>query len=113
MPTEPRTLPPWVDSMSDGCSGGAVWLTRVPALRACCVIHDRAYYFGGSIADRQAADHALAAGLTAAGLPAWRAALVYRAVQLGGAPRWRRPGVSWAFGGRVFAYTAAPATEAV
>ena len=56
---------------SDGCSGGmsatyakvykllpGVFAAELP-WRDCCVIHDKAYYYGGSPEEKQAADEAL------------------------------------------------------
>lgn len=97
-------LPPWVDSMSDGCSGPQV-MSDIPATRACCVRHDEKYYYGGSAAARLRADRAFYACLRLVGLPIWRAYIVYYSVRLFGGPKGRKPGVSWAFGGEIFAYT--------
>ena len=49
---------------SDGCSGGMSWLWRAlsgagPPWEGCCVIHDFAYWQGGTRADRREADRAL------------------------------------------------------
>ena len=63
------------DKHSDGCSGGmsdnyAKIYDNLPQelrgrfgetlpWRECCVVHDRAYYYGGTLAEKQAADEAL------------------------------------------------------
>lgn len=56
---------------SDGCSGGmSASYARLPQAirdrfgdtlpwRECCVVHDRAYYYGGTREDKKAADEAL------------------------------------------------------
>jgi len=56
---------------SDGCSGGmSASYARLPQVvrdrfgetlpwKECCVIHDRAYYYGGTREEKQAADEAL------------------------------------------------------
>lgn len=61
------------DKHSDGCSGGmsAGYARLSPEIREqigetlpwreCCVAHDRAYYYGGSRAEKLAADEALKA----------------------------------------------------
>lgn len=107
----PRPLPPWSDRMSDGCSIppiAAPFFPVTPAETACCVIHDRAYYFGGRLEDRRQADAALAQCWIGAGMDETKAALGYTAVELGGGPEGRLS-YSWAYGGKVFRYTARPA----
>jgi hypothetical protein len=52
---------------TDGCSGGmtTVWKwiwRRPPPWNELCVTHDRAYWAGGTVAARRAADRALLAG---------------------------------------------------
>ncbi len=94
--------------MSDGCSVPEVlrWLIKRESVAECavCVVHDRAYYYGGSPEDRVAADEALRVGLIAAGMPAWKARFYWLGVRLGGMPYWRVKGVSWSFGGGHFRY---------
>lgn len=98
------TLPPWDDSMSDGCSG-APFLSKLLGAVACCKRHDEAYYYGGTRADREQADRALlACWLRTGEVSAWRAQLGYRIVRVMGSPQLRIKGVSWSFGGDVFAY---------
>ena len=108
----PRHIAPWADSMSDGCSipGGECGLSIpfTPDQHACCVRHDRAYYFGGSVNDRYSADNALRACMLAAGLDPVLTDVIFTGVRVGGGPEFRRPGISWAFGGKVFAYTRRP-----
>lgn len=129
-----RSLPPFdADTDSDGCSclaflpGGAFrkraqrrfikwtfgndWQEAVAA----CERHDRAYYLGGSRADKTTADLEFEAAWLAIEPPGWlrQAAtwLAYRAVSTFGGPEHRRAGVSWSFGGGLFSYTAEPAEE--
>ena len=105
-----RTLPSWRDDMSDGCTfapdrgwwGDHRWL---------CVRHDERYYFGGSKELRLAVDVGFFYGLLAVGMPRPIAYLYYRVVRVWGHPRYRIPGVSWAFGGEFFAYSDEPARE--
>lgn len=100
-------LPPWNDSMSDGCSFAPI-ADSIPGCHGCCVRHDEAYYYGGSKADRLAADNALKACWIANGMARWRAEWRYRRVRILGVPWLRIKGVSWAFGGDVFKYTDKP-----
>ena len=96
---------------SDGCTL-APWLSANPKYRELCVIHDRAYYYGGSEADKLLADEALRDGLIAHGMDREQAAIVFWAVQRGGVPQARLPW-SWAFGGKRFQYDESPATPEV
>jgi hypothetical protein len=97
--------------MSDGC-------TAVPdineRIRACCVKHDESYYYGGSAADRFHADREFRHCLLNHGMSRFLAWTYYLGVRAFGVPWLRRGGVSWAFGGRHFAYSDTPAapTEA-
>jgi hypothetical protein len=102
------TLPPWNDSMSDGCSGPVP--VGNPKFHARCVRHDERYYYGGSYADRLAADIELLVGWITDGMDPELAVMRYRYIRAFGGPIWRRKNVSWAFGGEVFAYTDEPAT---
>jgi len=99
------TLALWDDAMSDGCTGVPL-LNADPAAHACCVRHDERYYYGGTRADRLAADRALYSCLRSHGIPRWRAWVVYVNVRVFGGPDARAPW-SWAFGGGVFRYTEA------
>lgn len=77
---------------TDGCS---LWPDG--PWRGCCVEHDRAYWRGGSPAERLAADKALRDCVAKRGYPfvAW---LMYRGVRLGGHhlwPTWFRWGYGW------------------
>ncbi len=112
-------LPPWDDSMSDGCSALPIgpramrrrfntWVfSKWPDASAGCLAHDRSYYYGGTMEDRTLADEDLMDDWEEAGVPGWVRRLAWRFIRSGGGPRWRTPGVSWAFGGGVFRYTAA------
>ena len=113
-------LAPWDDSMSDGCSALPIgpralrrrfnlWLFRkYPNTTAGCLAHDRSYYYGGTMEDRELADEDLMDAWEDAGVPERTRQLAYRFIRFGGDPRWRTAGVSWAFGGGVFRYTARP-----
>jgi hypothetical protein len=85
---------------SDGCSGGMSWLWwsatgKPPPWEGCCVVHDFAYWQGGTRADRRAADRALRrcliatareyalAGHAVVWCIAW---LMWAAVRVGGGP---------------------------
>ena len=98
------TLPPWTPELSDGCtdSPDAGWWG---VHRSCCLEHDRAYHAGGSRADRRAADGAFFRCLIEKGMPRPIAWVYFGAVRVGGHPRFRRAGVSWAWGGSRFRYT--------
>lgn len=115
----PARIPLWQNVWSDGCSvpqlleATYATLNRSPALRAACVRHDAAYYYGGSREDRLRADLQLALDWVTTGeLTASEVERFYAAVRAGGGPEWYRPRVSWAFGplhAPVFAYTTHPA----
>jgi len=111
-----RYLERWDSSFSDGCSVPQLLRLVVPhettAECRVCERHDEAYYYGGSRADRRAADRAFRAGLIAAGMPALKARGYWFAVRIGGSPWYRVKGVSWAFGGEYFKYSGAPAQPA-
>ena len=111
-----RVLPRWEPAWSDGCSVPSVLRPVDPveteAVRASCVAHDEAYYYGGSEDDRLRADERLHTALIAAGMAPWRARLYYVGVRLGGGPEWRVKGVSWSFGAEYFQYSARPAVPA-
>ena len=88
---------------TDGCSGGMSWFwqTFIKPLtkadipwRQCCVIHDRAYWMGGSWTERRAADRHLRQCVGRQGYPlmGW---LMYFGVRIGGSPFWP---VSWRWG---------------
>ncbi len=88
---------------TDGCSGGMSWFwqtlikphtkTDIP-WRQCCVVHDRAYWMGGTWTDRRAADRHLRQCVGEQGYPVlgW---LMYFGVRMGGSPFWP---VSWRWG---------------
>ena len=86
---------------SDGCSGLMSWAWRTvtghgPPWEGCCVVHDRAYWAGGTWADRRAADRRLRQCVAANGHPLW-AWLMWAGVRIGGTPylptAWR-----WGYG---------------
>jgi hypothetical protein len=86
---------------TDGCSGGmtAGWrllFRRDPPWNDLCVAHDRAYWAGGTVADRRKADRVLLAGVVTAGHPIF-GILMWLAVRVGGHPllpfSWR-----WGYG---------------
>lgn len=115
-------VPVWVPSMSDGCSALPVgpilvrrrvnhWLfAGQPGATAVCEGHDEDYHYGGSKQDRLASDLRMRVRWEAIGVKRWKRVVVYRLIRTFGGPRWRTPGVSWAFGGDVFKYTDEPAT---
>jgi hypothetical protein len=128
-------LPKWVDSMSDGCSAFSL-LPNGEALNrtlgvfnkketAACVIHDHAYYRGGSEKDRLEADQQLKAAFESAGSGGpfnlidklwqqFKAKVVFDLVREWGGPEHKIRRVSWAFGpisSPTFAYTDKPKAE--
>ena len=95
----PNTLRPF---STDGCSlypdgsasTGKDWCS-------CCVAHDRAYWRGGSEAERLKADEALRACVLAKTDDPARAATMFNGVRLGGSALWPtgfRWGYGWAYG---------------
>jgi hypothetical protein len=102
------TLPPWNDSMSDGCSIPKAlqqFFPNSPRVRAACVHHDELYYYGGSREDRLRADLEWAMILLDTGeVSAETAEKMFQFVRALGGPSGRQS-YSWAFGGGVFAYT--------
>lgn len=75
---------------TDGCSGGMTLLWRLvfgvdPPWNDLCVEHDRAYWKGGTAADRRTADLKLMASVTNRGYP-FAALAMYYAVRAGGHP---------------------------
>jgi len=119
--SERRTLPKWNPENSDGCSALALgsrrqrqrvngWFFRKnDAAKAACVVHDEAYYYGGSKRHRQDADKALAAGWKDAGVSIIVRGLGRAAIRAFGGPGAKTPDVSWAFGGEFFQYSDQPA----
>ncbi len=101
-----RTLPPWDDSMSNGCSFSP---DVNDGVRAACTLHDKAYYYGGSAQDRLNVDKTFRKDLRAAGMSPWVASIYYRGVRTFGGPGLRLKRVSWSFGGEYFAYDIHPA----
>ena len=102
--------------MSDGCSVPLalrfVLPQETPAQCHVCALHDQAYYYGGSRADRRAADAKLREGLIGAGMPAAKAWGYWLVVRFAGTPWYRMEGISWAFGDRYFKYSREPARPA-
>lgn len=99
-------LPEWDDSMSDGCSIPVHlkrFLEETPEMRACCVKHDKKYYYGGTIRDRAIADAEFLIDLLKARVNVHVADQMYMAVRAGGHPSQGRS-FSWAFGGKRFKY---------
>lgn len=99
-------IPLWNDSMSDGCSiphhlRGFIEITH--SMRACCVRHDRRYYYGGSREDRLYADTIFLKELIEVGVSAALAEEMFMSVRLFGGPEIRAK-FSWAFGGKRFCY---------
>jgi hypothetical protein len=108
-----RSLPKYDHKTSDGCSvpKWLRWLILKETKSECvvCVIHDEAYYYGGSEWDRMEADEALLYGLVLAGMNPLLAFGYYLAVRIGGMPCFGVKNVSWSFGGNYFKYSSAPA----
>lgn len=83
------------DFTTDGCSlfpdagGDFCWAD-------CCVEHDRAYWRGGTAAERERADAALRACVAAKGRPRL-GSVMYHGVRLGGLPLWPT-WFRWAYG---------------
>ncbi|WP_269630339.1 hypothetical protein [Pelomonas sp. BJYL3] len=95
----PNTLRPFT---TDGCSlypdrsasTGKDWCT-------CCVAHDRAYWRGGTEAERLKADEALRACVLERTDDPARAATMFQGVRMGGSALWPtgfRWGYGWAYG---------------
>lgn len=85
-----ETIPAWDDAVSEGSS-----LAPDISLQ-CCIQHDQAYYYGGSVPDRHRADVAFRQCLQDEGWPvlSW---VYYSEVRIGGhpiVPLWFR----WGFG---------------
>ena len=102
------TLPAWRDPMSDGCSVPK-WLRLLVPLETpeqirVCRRHDEAYYYGGTASDRLREDLTFALGLLDTNMKSYRVVQYYEAVRAAGGPRFKIPGVSWAFGGERFCY---------
>lgn len=82
---------------TDGCSLWIDGTARQPFLwRHCCVAHDKDYWLGGSMAERQRSDETLQACVTQAGGKAMGDYL-YLSVRFGGAPLWLMP-YRWGYG---------------
>ena len=111
--TDKNGLPPWDDSMSDGCSVPTVakpFLLQSLEAKTACIQHDRAYYLGGSRLDRLKADCEFALAILASP-DREQAEMVFNAVRVFGGPHFRVANVSWAFGGDRFFYEAPPDWE--
>lgn len=113
--SELRRVAAWRAEMSDGCSVPAVLRLVIPQETedecAMCERHDRAYYYGGSCADRKTADRQLRTDLMSVGVWAPKAWGYWAAVRVGGAPWLKIKGVSWAFAEDYFRYSARPAVD--
>lgn len=85
------------DFTSDGCSAFPDGTYEEKELwHSCCVVHDLAYWVGGSADDREVADQALKTCVEAVGKPAI-AALMLAGVRVGGTP-WLPTQFRWAYG---------------
>ena len=100
VPASTAELQPLQPFLSDGCSGfpdGTPW--QKDLWLDCCTAHDLAYWKGGTLAERVAADEALEACVAAVGEPGI-ARLMLTGVRVGGTPylptrfRW---GYGWPF----------------
>lgn len=86
---------------TDGCSNWFDGTFAEPnAWRHCCVIHDKAYWIGGTAAERSLADNALKACVTKTG-HSFNANYMYFWIRLGGHPRWPTP-YRWGYGWQFF-----------
>jgi len=105
---KPATLPPYDPATSDGCSvpRWLRWLLPIESDESIevCRIHDEAYYYGGPASIRKLVDLQFYYGHLKAGMPKWKALVYYYAVRIGGHPRFRQKGISWAFGSERFRY---------
>ena len=89
------TLAPFT---SDGCSRFPDGTARQPTLWCgCCVIHDVAYWQGGSEAQRQAADQALEACIQQVTDSSVLGHLMYWGVRIGGSPAYATA-FRWGYG---------------
>ena len=86
--------PPWDPSMSDGCSVPKILRDLVPELEAMCalcrpecLLHDEAFYYGGTFEEFMAANEKLYQGIKPKIGEQW-ATLWYGAVQLGSWSSW-------------------------
>jgi hypothetical protein len=85
------------DFTSDGCSAFPDGTYEEKELwHSCCVVHDLAYWVGGSADEREAADQALKTCVEAVGKPAI-AGLMLAGVRVGGTP-WLPTQFRWAYG---------------
>src|SRR5262245_44797154 len=86
---------------TDGCSAFPDGTTARPdAWRAPCIIHDIAYWRGGTSRERRAADRKLRQDITRLGFPR-TAGWMYYGTRLGGGPWWPTPwrwGYGWPWG---------------
>lgn len=82
---------------TDGCSEFPDGTPRHRKIwRDCCVVHDRAYWRGGTYDERLEADRALQTCVTAVGEPAV-AKVMLAGVRVGGSPWWPTP-YRWGYG---------------
>jgi len=85
------------DFTSDGCSAFPDGTYEEKELwHSCCVVHDLAYWVGGSADEREAADQELKTCVEAVGKPAI-AGLMLAGVRVGGTP-WLPTRFRWAYG---------------
>lgn len=112
---EVRRVAAWRAEMSDGCSVPSVLRLVIPHETedecAMCERHDKAYYYGGSRADRRRADQRLRTDLMSVGVWTIKAWGYWAAVRVGGAPCLKIKGISWAFAEDFFGYTSGPAVD--
>lgn len=97
LPGPPLQADELQDFTSDGCSAFPDGTREDKELwRSCCVLHDLAYWRGGSSDERKAADYALEACVAAVGKPDV-ARLMLAGVRVGGTP-WLPTRFRWAYG---------------
>jgi hypothetical protein len=92
MARQDPTPPMWHPMMSDGCTGVFDWLPFVGDMTEACAKHDRAYYYGGTKADKLKADKQLRADIIA--LDGWLAWLSAR-IRFWGVRKFANKNFNW------------------
>ncbi len=92
--SQPRESAVPADFKSDGCS-----LFPDGNYRECCVEHDKAYYVGGSLKERRAADKELYGCVRSKGNSKFLSSIMYIGVRVGGVSFLPTP-FRWGFGNK-------------